>query len=342
MVPIAPDRVDPANEGQLVHLTGEALAAAPLRDDEFGITADAIQLIRTAEMFQWVEQTRTERTTNTGGSTETTKTYSYTKEWKGAPVDSSGFKDATAHQNPTSMKYTSSAFVADKVTLGAFDLPDFLVRMIGGSEPLPVETLEAASDAVKAGAKLDNGGIYFGNDPAAPAVGDIRVRFRLVPEGTVSLVAQQAGNSLISYATRSGGKLHLLDRGSLAAEEMFASAHQANTVLTWALRVAGFFLLMVAFSMILRPLAVFASILPFLARIVETGTSVIAFLLAGVLWTIVVAVAWIFYRPVLGIILLLITVALIILIVRRLRMKTGDAAATPGVPSPLDTPPPLN
>ncbi len=124
---------------------------------------------------------------------------------------------------------------------------------------------------------------------------------------------------------------------------MFTAAHEANKIMTWGIRVVGFFLMMGGFSMILKPLAVFASILPFLGRIVETGTSFIAFLLAGILWTVVVAIAWIFYRPILGIAILVITVALIVLIVRRLRKDPAEGvSSSQGTPPPLDTPPPLN
>ncbi|MDF2374606.1 MAG: TMEM43 family protein [Verrucomicrobiales bacterium] len=342
VVSVASDQVNPANEGQLVHLTGEAITSKPLSDAQFGVSVTAIKLIRSAEMYQWVENVKTEDREKVGGSVETTRTYRYAKEWSGSLIDSSQFKDSNAHRNPASMKYKSSTLVAGDVTVGAFQLPQFLVGKISGSEPLPASSLDGASGEIKAAGKLHEGGVYFGADPLSPVVGDIRVNFSFVPTGTISLVAQQAENSFVSYVAKTGGKLDILDRGALSAEEMFVAAHQANKVLTWGIRVAGFFLMMAGFSMILKPLAVFASILPFLGRIVETGTSIIAFLLAGILWTGVVAFAWIFYRPILGITLLVITAGCIVLIVRRLRMKSGSASATPGVPPPLDTPPPLN
>jgi hypothetical protein len=93
------------------------------------------------------------------------------------------------------------------------------------------------------------------------------------------------------------------------------------------------------FGMVLRPIAVLASILPFLGRIVGTGTTVIAFLLAGILWTLTVAVAWIFYRPLLGIAILLVTVALIVMVVKRFRKPTPTMMG--GTPV-ADGPPPLS
>ncbi|MDF1659231.1 MAG: TMEM43 family protein [Verrucomicrobiales bacterium] len=342
VVSVASDQVDPANEGQLIHLTGDAKTSKPLIDSQFGVSSAAVKLIRSTEMYQWVENVRSREQENVGGSVETTKTYSYSKEWKSSLVDSSQFKDPNGYRNPSSLKYKSNTLIADDVTVGAFRLPRFLVEKINGGEHLPANSLDGASAEVKANGKLHEGGVYFGTSPLEPSVGDIRVNFTFVPTGAISLVAQQSGNSFVSYAAKTGGKLDLLDRGTVSAEEMFVSAHQANKVLTWGLRVAGFFLMMAAFSMILKPLSVFASVLPFLGRIVETGTSVIAFLLAGILWTVVVAFAWIFYRPILGITLLLITIACLVLIVRRLREKPDTSVPTPGVPPPLDSPPPLN
>jgi hypothetical protein len=121
---------------------------------------------------------------------------------------------------------------------------------------------------------------------------------------------------------------------------MFELAHDRNKMLTWAIRIGGFFIMGFGFSMILGPLSVFASVLPFLGRIVETGTTIIAFLLAGIVWTLVVAIAWIFYRPFLGIAILVVTVALGIMTVRKLRAGKSNSAVDT-TPPPLDTPPSL-
>lgn len=342
VVTVSAETVAPSKEGQLVHLTGEAVTSKPLQDSQFGVSVTAIKLQRSTEMYQWVEHVDTDQTEKVGGSVETTKTYSYSKEWRSNLVDSSQFRDSTSYRNPGSMRFPSKSFLASDVTVGAFSLPDFLVGRISGGEPLAVRSLETLPAALREEASLSESGFYFGQDPSAPSIGDMRITFSFVPTGTVSLVAQQSGKSFVNYVAETGGKLSLLTRGASSAEEMFTAAHEANKVMTWGIRIAGFFLMAVGFSMILKPLAVFASILPFLGRIVETGTTMIGFLLAGILWTIVVAFAWIFYRPILGISLLVITIVLTVLIVRRLRAKPGSQTSSAGAPPPLDTPPPLN
>lgn len=73
--------------------------------------------------------------------------------------------------------------------------------------------------------------------------------------------------------------------------------------------------------------------------IVGTGTTLIAFLLAGILWTGTVAVAWVFYRPLVGIAILLVTLALIVMVAKRFH-KPAPALSTG--PPPFDGPPPLS
>jgi len=339
VVSVASDRVDPAMEGKLVHLTGETKTPGLLEDPEFGIAATAIKLIREVEMYQWVEVEKSEEKTSVGGTTETTTTYTYQKEWRDSPVDSTRFKVTSGYENPREMKYRSNTLMAEGVTMGAFDLPAFLVSQIGGATPLQVESLDKAAGDIRAAARLHEGGVYLGANPDSPAVGDLRISFLAVPTGPISVVAQQAGKSFASLRTATGGELNLLENGIVSAEDMFRMAHERNKFLTWAIRVGGFFLLSMGFGMVLRPIAVLASILPFLGRIVGAGTTMIAFLLAGILWTLTVAVAWIFYRPLLGIAILVVTVVLIVMVVKRLR-KSGPAL-TSGPPA-FDGPPPLS
>lgn len=339
VVSVSSDTVDPAMEGKLVHLTGETKTPRLLEDPEFGIAATAIKLIREVEMYQWVQIEKSGEKTSVGGTTETTTTYTYQKEWKDSPVDSSKFKVTSGYENPPEMKYRSTTLMAEGVTMGVFDLPAFLVSQIGGAIPLGVESLDKAAADVRDSARLHEGGVYLGGNPGAPAVGDLRVSFLSVPTGPVSVVAQQAGKSFVSFTAATGGTLDLLENGIMTADEMFSMAHERNKFLTLAIRVGGFFLLAMGFGMIFRPIAVLASILPFLGRLVGTGTTIIAFLLAGILWTMTVAVAWIFYRPLLGIAILAVTVLLVVMVVKRFRKP---APVIMGGPPALDGPPPLS
>lgn len=126
-----------------------------------------------------------------------------------------------------------------------------------------------------------------------------------------------------------------------SAEAMFQKAQTDNKILTWILRAVGFFLMMIGLNMIFKLFSVLADVLPFLGNIVEAGTGFIAFLLAAVLSLITIAIAWIVFRPLLGIILLAVAVGLIVLIGGKMKAakasKTNQAGAAGGagaVPPP--------
>src|SRR5450756_1875270 len=92
VVTVEPARVDPANEGKLVHVNGEVKAVAPLRDPEFRVAVTGLRLIRTVEMYQWKAEKHTERHTTLGGSEDSSTTYTYHLTWNGSRIDSSHFR----------------------------------------------------------------------------------------------------------------------------------------------------------------------------------------------------------------------------------------------------------
>ncbi|MBF0170862.1 MAG: hypothetical protein HQK87_07225 [Nitrospinae bacterium] len=51
VVTVPPSPIDPANEGKLVHFSGEATTDALLTDPSTGVNAVGIQLVRQVEMF---------------------------------------------------------------------------------------------------------------------------------------------------------------------------------------------------------------------------------------------------------------------------------------------------
>jgi hypothetical protein len=334
VVTVEAGRVDPSMDGRLVHLSGETKTEAPLVDPDFGVSVDAVRLVRSVEMYQWVEVVKTETKNKVGGGTEETKTYTYERRWLDQPVDSSQFKVSGEHRNPSEMKYRSATITAPRVGLEAFVLSPSLVGKIGGGKPLSIESLEGAPEEVLASSKLAEGSVYFGANPSSPAVGDLRVRFSMVPTGPVSVVAAQSGSTFVPYTAKTGGTVELLELGIVSAADMFKMAQDRNKALTWLFRVGGFFLLGIAFSMILRPISVFASILPFLGRLVGVGTTFLGFLLAGILWTVTVAIAWIFYRPVLGVALLVVTVSLLAVVIRSARRPKANAPAATAAAGP--------
>lgn len=60
------------------------------------------------------------------------------------------------------------------------------------------------------------------------------------------------------------------------------------------------------FAAILKPISTVGSVIPLLGNVLQAGTGIIAGLIAFIISFVVIAVAWIVFRPILGICLLLI------------------------------------
>jgi hypothetical protein len=329
VVSIAADRVDAANEGKLVHLSGMTKTDAVLSDAEFGVSASGVvKLRRVVEMYQWQEHEESKTEKKFGGGTETTTTYSYSKDWSEQAVDSGRFKKAEEHQNPA-MTYHTATQEARKVTLGAFTLSSSLVSRIGNFEALPVADAAALPEALKAKAKPAAGGFYIGSDPATPQVGDLRVSFKVAKPAAISVISRQTGDSFTPYVASTGKSIEMLAAGTLPAAGMFQAAQESNKTLTWILRFVGFIVMLIGFGMILKPLVVLADVLPFLGDIVGIGTGFISFVLAACGSSVTIAVAWLFYRPLVSIPLLVGVGALIWWVVKKAKARRAAKAVAP-------------
>lgn len=323
VVSVTADAVAPSHEGKLVHVTGEATTQATVRDPELGVATPGLALERSVEMYQWVQDEKTERHKKLGGGEERVTTYRYEQRWDDDWHDPGRFKERAGHDNPP-MPLSTRRFQAAMVTLGAFTLTSDLVDDIDRSELLTVDPREVSAPAALAarGVHGANAGLYFGANPSSPAVGDLRVSYRVVRPQQVTVVARQTGSSFSPYVTSVGTEVQLLEEGALSAEAMFQRAQDANATLTWILRAVGFLVMFVGFAMVFKPLAVVADVIPLVGSLVGLGTGLLAFGLALVGSSITVGVAWVFYRPLIGAPLLVGGVGLIVAMVVK-----GNAAA---------------
>jgi hypothetical protein len=303
---IAPDRVDPANQDQLVHVSGPLTLGGSVSDPEFGVTARAVRLIRKVEMYQWKEESRSETRTKIGGGQETVTTYSYVRIWSDHYNESSRFKQPANHRNPP-MRYSGRDFTVARATLGAFELTPDSLRHLYGEDPMPVDAAAEAPARQTAGdmVRVVDGLVYIGRDPSSPQVGDLRISYTILSAPQVSIIARQAANGFAPYQTRAGDALLMIEKGLLPAAQMFKAAQDENAILTWILRGVGALVMFIGFGLIFRPLGVLADVLPFLGDIMRLGTGAIGFALTAVFSAVTIGIAWLYYRPVIGILVLL-------------------------------------
>lgn len=282
-------RPDTANEGRLVHVAAPIRITTPPRDPELRADppAGTLRLLRKVEMFQWKEEQESETRTKLGGGTETVTTYRYTRTWAEGRLDSSRFRQTEGHQNPP-LRLQSRVFTAQGVTLAGFRLTEEQMQGLDADQPVPAP---GATEGVR----------YIGADPASPRIGDLRISWQAAAPEAVSVIAAQAGQGFGAYQTRAGDRLLMVSAGQLPAAAMFRQAEEGNALMTWIVRAVGALLVFVGFAMLMAPLKVLADVIPPLGAIVGAGTGLVAGVLTLLLAPLVIGIAWLFYRPLVGI-----------------------------------------
>ena len=145
---------------------------------------------------------------------------------------------------------------------------------------------------------------------ASPKVGDVRVRYVGLPSGsTISVLARQSGNGFGVFTTKNGYQLELAEVGDHSATELIEGKRKAEATLTSILRAVGTVLMVLGFAMFLAPLSTLAAVIPLLGGIVRGAVGIVAFAIGVPLSILVIAFAWLAYRPILGVGLILLALA---------------------------------
>jgi hypothetical protein len=316
------DNINPANEAKLVHVTGETAVTEPLQDPIFNISETALRLSRKIEVYVWKEKKESKSRDKVGGGKETTTTYSYEKVWAPDLIKSSSFKSADDHRNPTRLEIPKKEFVATNATLGQFRLTPQVIGKVSGDEELDATTdqLSKVSENFESKLKVDGNKFYLGADPANPEIGDEKISFSVLRPGTLSVVAAQSKQSFTPYVTSNEREIELVETGNVSAAQMFAHAQAANRTLTWILRAVGFAAMFFGGMLVMGPISALARIIPFMGSLVELGFALVSFFLSAIVSLLVIAVAWLVYRPLLGIALILVAIACAVML-KRLHTK---------------------
>jgi hypothetical protein len=324
VISVEAQSVNPANEGKLIHLTGEPVTKAPLADAQLGVKAMGLKLVRRVEMFQWKQDERTETRSKLGGGEEKITTYSYTRVWKDGRIESSSFKQPNGHANPP-LAFSQRDMVASDARLGAFTVPQTLLSQLSAGDRFDLEAGNvAAGPGQTPPRQILDGALYIGANPTDPHVGDLRISYTLVGNGPISLIAAQTGASLMPFQSKVGQSLYMIEVGQKGAAQMFKEAESANRVFTWIIRGVALLAMWIGFSLAFAPLSVLVSVLPFLGTIAEAGAGLMAFMLTLVVGPVLIAVAWFAARPLVSAIVLVVGGAAVYLLIK---LKESRAAA---------------
>ena len=318
-IDVSSDSVNKENEGKLIATNGLQTRDSKISDDVFGVVVESSKLERVVEVYQWVEKCETDSDNN--------ETCTYEQRWEDDLIDSSKFKESVDHTNPKTMKYENKTFISNNVKVGEFVVPEDMVKGLSTKAKVKLDSKNDDNRYAEyqLGLKITDDGDYYTDVKAnAPQIGDTRVSFEYNDAQYVSFMGVQKGNSIEAYKAKSGYKIYHLYEGQYKGEEMIQKMRDTNRLIKIICRIGGILLVIIGLLAIISPIQKLASYVPVLGAIFNGATTLFAILIGTALSIIDIAIAWIFYRPVLGIILLAVAVTLIILsVVLKNKNKKG-------------------
>ena len=188
--------------------------------------------------------------------------------------------------------------------------------VLSDSAKAVADSLKAVNDSInEAMAKAENkkdfeyihqagNVLYYGRVPGSPEVGDVRVTFEKVVPAKVTVMAVVDGDSFKPFKAKNGKRFQTLVMGKKSGDEIIEAEKEANNMWTWALRILGVLLVIGGLKGIFGFIETILKVVPFIAGIFGWGVGLVC-TIVGVAWSlIVIAIAWLFYRPLLGITLL--------------------------------------
>ena len=195
-------------------------------------------------------------------------------------------------------------------------IPDSIKALLPDSVRAKLDSIQAVTDSLnKQMANAENkkdlqyvhqasNVLYFGRVPGSPEVGDVRVTFEKVVPAKVTIMAVVDGDSFKPYKAKNGKRFQTLVMGKKSGDEIIEGEKEANNMILWALRILGIMIIIGGLKGIFGFLETILKVVPFIAGIFGWGVGIVC-TVVGIVWSlIVIALAWLFYRPVLAICLL--------------------------------------
>jgi hypothetical protein len=169
--------------------------------------------------------------------------------------------------------------------------------------------------------------LYFGRVPSSPEAGDVRITFEVVMPAKVTVMAVVDGDTFKPYKAKNGKRFQTLVMGKKTGDEIIDEEKEVNNIFLWILRIVGTLIVIGGLKGIFDFISTLLKIVPFVANIIGWGIGVVC-TVVGVAWSlIIIAIAWLFYRPLLGISLLLLAGFLIWVFAFKGKDKLKELAA---------------
>jgi len=305
LIPETLDVVFEENNGALVLVGGALVIEDNLKDEFYGISVPAVKMRKVVQVYQWYEsEDAPHHNTDRGDhDNHVEKSYSYDTDWFDKHIDSSSFANTLGHHNPhlDSWPANSSLQTNTRVKIGGFLLGTDLKEKFSEFKPFTSD-----SRPKTAGVKIYAGLYYHSKNVWEPEVGDYRVQFSYAGRhgDQYTTVGRQAGREVRPYQTEGGEELLLLQDGVKGAGEVFQTEQFNNQSATWVYRLAGWFVTFLGLSCLSGLLEMMMDQYPLMRRMVAMGVTSLHFSVSITLTLFIIGVNWVWYRPLVGLALL--------------------------------------
>jgi hypothetical protein len=218
-------------------------------------------------------------------------------------------------------------------------IPDSILALLPDSVKAQLDSLQTVNDSInKQMANAENkkdlnyihqagNVLYFGRVPGAPEVGDVRVTFEKVVPAKVTVMAVVDGDTFKPFKDKNGKRFQTLVMDTKSSDEIIEAEKEANNLILWFLRILGCLMVIGGLKGIFGFIETILKVVPFIAGIFGWGVGLVCTII-GVAWSlIVIAIAWLFYRPLLGISLLVLAGLLIWVFAFKGKDKLKELAA---------------
>eukprot|EP00092_Neocalanus_flemingeri_P003678 GFUD01003952.1.p1 GENE.GFUD01003952.1~~GFUD01003952.1.p1 ORF type:complete len:406 (+),score=125.46 GFUD01003952.1:100-1317(+) len=306
LIPETLDVVFEENNGALVLVGGALTIEDSLTDEFYGISVPAVKMRKVVQVYQWYEtEDAHNQNIDTGDhDTHVEKSYSYDTDWFDQHIDSSNFANTLGHHNPhlDSWPANSSLLTNSRVKIGGFLLGTDAKEKFSEFKPFTSD-----SRPHSAGVKIYAGLYYHCRNVWEPEVGEHRVQFSYAGRhgDQFTVVGRQAGREVRPYQTEAGEELLLLQAGLKEAGEVFHAEQISNRTATWVYRLAGWFVAFLGLSCLSSLLEMMMDQYPIMRRMVALGVTSLHFSVSITLSLSIIGLGWLWYRPLLGLALLL-------------------------------------
>ena len=218
-------------------------------------------------------------------------------------------------------------------------IPDSIRALLPDSVKAALDSLQAVNDSInKQMANAENkkdlnfihqagNVLYFGRVPGSPEVGDVRVTFEKVVPAKVTVMAVVDGDTFKPFKAKNGKRFQTLVMGQKSGDEIIDAEKEANNMILWFLRILGVVMVIGGLKGIFGFIETILKVVPFIAGIFGWGVGLVCTVL-GIVWSLImIAIAWLFYRPLLGISLLVLAGFLIWVFAFKGKDKLKELAA---------------